>query len=380
MSAAIPSGRATDRQDLIDLLLAIGLGTLAVLVTARFGQGWDPRNRAFDIWALILMVMAFGSLAVRRRWPLVTLGVSTLATTGYLLMGYPYGPILIAFFIAVYTVASRLPLRVAAIAVGLSLVVLLTHVFVHPVALGGGVGLIPGSAWAVVPFAIGTTVRVSRQAREAERADAMRQRLYEERLRIAQEVHDIVGHGLAAIQMQADVALHVDEHQSVGTRQALQSISRASSEAFEELRSTLEVINGSRGTASRAAISPSIDDLEDLCDRIRSTGVDVTLTILGGDRRLPGTVELTVYRVVQEALTNVIRHGAQPTVGVAVTIAEATVDVRVTNPGEVVAPLAEGIGISGMRRRVESVGGRFAAAPTHDGFEVSALIPFEDAP
>jgi signal transduction histidine kinase len=123
-----------------------------------------------------------------------------------------------------------------------ALVVLLTHLFTNDAALDGWLGLIPASAWVVVPYAVGTTVRLTREAAELVRSEALRQQLDDERLRIAEEVHDVVGHGLAAIQMQADIALHVAEREPGQTRAALERISRTSAEAFEELRSTLHLI------------------------------------------------------------------------------------------------------------------------------------------
>lgn len=365
------------RQSRVDLLLATAVGAPAVAVTAAFVDKWAGNDRTVDAWALVLVAVAFGVLAVRRRRPLVTLGITTAAVSVYLIAAYPYGPVLIAFFIVVYTVASILPLRTASISVAVALFVLLTHLFVHPNALGGLLGLVPGSAWAVVPFAIGVSVRASRQTRDAAREQAVRQQLYEERIRLAQEVHDIVGHGLAAIQMQADVALHVDEQQSPNTRTALESISRASSEAFEELRSALDLI----GQPDGATRSPTagIGNIEELCDRIRAAGVSVDLVEKGDMARVPSPVGLAAYRLVQESLTNVIRHGAVPEAAVHVEAGHGSIDLWVTNPGPVSGETPSGHGIAGMRRRVGALAGTFDARATPDGFVVEASIPFGDA-
>lgn len=361
------------RRTLIDLAFATALGTGALLITAHFGEDWSPDDRAVDVYALTLVAVAFAALIFRRRWPIATLSVTSAATSAYLLGSFPYGPILVAFFIAIYTVASQLPLRTAAIAASVALLVVIAHVFVHPSAFGGLLGLIPGSAWAVVPFAIGTTVRVSREAAEAARAEAFRHQLYEERLRIAQEVHDIVGHGLAAIQMQADVALHVDEQQPRRTRAALESISRASSEAFEELRGALDMVRG-HDPSAWGAVSPGVDDIEDLCDRMRRAGLDVELTLDGAFGPLRSEVALAVYRVVQEALTNVVRHGPLPSAAVHLTASEGSISIRVTNPGPA-QTVEEGSGVRGMRRRVEALGGEISVGPSSDGFRVLATLP-----
>lgn len=359
-------------QSRFDLALALLLGAAAVLITSFFGETGSGEDHNVDVWGLGLVALAFAPLAVRRRRPLVALAITAAASTAYLLAGYPYGPILIAYFIAVYTVATLLPLKTAAISVTASLVVLLTHIFVHPNALEGWLGLIAGSAWGVVPFAIGTSVRSARQTREAARAEAIRLQLYEERIRLAQEVHDVVGHGLAAIQMQADVALHVDEEQPSRTRSALEAISRASSEAFEELRSTLDVIGEQR---DRRTPAPSLGDIEELCDRIRSAGVSVDLSIEGDQSEVSAAVGLAVYRIVQESLTNVIRHGTVPSAAVHVKLHEEIIDLRVSNPGPVTPDRGPGYGLAGMSRRVRALDGTFDAGPSDQGFEVHARIP-----
>jgi signal transduction histidine kinase len=370
--------RPTRRELLVDGAIAAILGLAAILITGSAAADLSADDRSVDAIALILVGIAFGALAVRRRWPLLTLAVSTVATSAYLIATYPYGPILVAFFVAVYTVARRLPLRTSAFSVAIALFVMLAHVFVHPGAIGGFLGLIPGSAWAVVPYAIGATVRLSREAAEASRAEAMRQQLYEERIRLAQDVHDIVGHGLAAIQMQADVALHVDEQQAPRTRAALESISQASAEAFEELRTTLDAVSGERGT-KREPVMPGLVDIEELCERMRGARVAIDLEMTGETRNLPPAVDLAAYRIVQESLTNVIRHGAEPSARIAVTVDDEVVEIRIANPGPTAGASAEGRGIRGMRRRVEALGGNLSAAATRDGFEVVARLPTRDS-
>lgn len=359
---------------LVDTAMALALGALAVLITAHFIEASSPDDATVDAYALILVGLAFAPLAIRRRWPLVALGIITAAATIYLLEGFPYGPILLGFFIAVYTVASRLPLRTAGISTGVAMVVLLTHVWIHPSALGGALGIIPGSAWAVVPFAIGAVVRTTRQAGEAARAEAVRQQTYDERMRLAQEVHDIVGHGLAAIQMQADVALHVDEQQTPRTRTALESISRASAEAFEELRSTLDLMSGPRGV-TRPSGTPGLDDIDGLCERIRASGVEVALARHGQERPVSPAVGLAAYRVLQESLTNVMRHGEVPAADVTIEFGEDTLRLRIANRGTSSPDVVSGHGIDGMRNRVASVAGTIDAGPKADGFVVDVRLP-----
>lgn len=362
------------RELLVDGAIVVVLGAAALSLTGGAVDAWAPDDRPVDELALILVGIAFGALAVRRRWPLLTLAVTTVATSIYLIAGFPYGPILAAFFIAVYTVARWCPLRTSGFSVAIALLVLLTHVFIHPSAPGGLLGLIPGSAWAVVPFAIGATIRLSKEAADAARAEAMRQQLYEERIRLAEEVHDIVGHGLAAIQMQADVALHVDEQQPPRTRAALESISQASAEAFDELRTTLDVVSGAQRTI-RDPVSPGLGDIDELCRRMRGAGVSIELDMPRETNEISPAVDLAAYRVIQESLTNVIRHGAEPSARIAVMFDDEDLEIHISNPGPAMQMKTEGRGIQGMRRRVEALGGTFTAAATPVGFEVSARLP-----
>src|SRR5699024_5803841 len=145
--------------------------------------------------------------------------------------------------------------------------------------------------------------------REREAAD---QRLVDaERLRLSQEVHDVVGHGLAAIQMQADIALHVQENRPEHARQALAQISRASSEALEGLRAVLSAAHPASDEEARAP-TPGLARLDGLLARVQQAGVDVSCQTKGTGRPLPAAVDVAAYRVLQEALTNVVKHSPHP--------------------------------------------------------------------
>jgi signal transduction histidine kinase len=370
MIDAILDAHERRRSARFDAILAVALAVFFVPITFLFADGWAGGDRAVDALASVLVAAAFLMLAFRRTRPILTLAVVTGCVTWYLWAAYPYGPILGAFFIAVYTTAVTLPFLRATIVTLPAKALMLSHVFVHPSALGGWLGLIPGAAWAVVPFAIGVSVRAARQSRTAERDEALRQHLYDQRLELAQEVHDVVGHGLAGIQLQADIALHVDEMQPPRTRQALEAISRASKAAFEELATTLDAIHPQRRPST-----PGIDDVAELCDRVREAGVDVEVSIDRQSTQRDEQTELAAYRVVQEALTNVIRHGDDKAAVVTIEVNDNGVHVVVTNPGTFPPPTGTGRGVEGMRRRVRSLGGQLEAGPDSSGFTVDAHIP-----
>lgn len=371
---AAPKGRRVMRLRYLDIVLAVAIAVLAAGVTA-VSDGFNAVDREVDAFGIALSAAAGLALLGRRRHPLATLAVVTALCTTYLLFGYPYGPILFAYFVAVYTAARYLPWHRSVPAALAALVVLLTHLFTNAAAFAGLVGLIPGSAWAIVPFAIGTTVRVHREAVERERAEEVRRHAYDERLRVAQEVHDVVGHGLAAIKMQADIALHLLASKPEQAETALVAISRTSTEALDEVRSTLAVVRRDEDSRTPA---PSLARLDELRQRMTESGMRVDLTTTGASRKLPVAADLAGYRVVQESLTNVLRHGGSKSATIRIDYRSDAVEIAVANPASAVATRSDGFGIPGMRHRVTSLGGTFSAGLTDDGrFEVRARIPLE---
>ncbi|MGI5522888.1 sensor histidine kinase [Micromonospora sp. CA-259024] len=383
--------RWTGRQEAAaDAVLALVLLAFGLLATGLAGDN-QPGSRPVDAACRVLIVVAALALPARRRAPVATLAVVTVATSTYLVLGYPYGPILLTFLIAVYSVAVRLPVRPAALATGGAFVLLLTHVFWSRGPAPGWAGVLPASAWVVVPFAVGMVVRVNREAAARNRAEQARSRAEqarrqadEERLRIAQEVHDVVGHGLAAISMQAEIALHLLPKRPEQAETALTAISRTSREALDELRVTLGAV---RQGAERGPV-PGLARLPALRDRLAGAGLAVEVRVVGDPRELPATVDLAAYRVVQEALTNVLRHAGVSDAEVVVGYRADELTVEVTDRGTGAATdgadLAgdgdggDGHGLAGMRERVAALGGRLTTGPRADGgFRVYARLPVE---
>nr|PZN00361.1 MAG: hypothetical protein DIU77_03830 [Thermocrispum agreste] len=215
---------------------------------------------------------------------------------------------------------------------------------------------------------------MQREARDREQAQAVRERVAGERLRIAQEVHDVVGHGLAAIKMQADVALHLLDRDPDQAQRSLQAISRTATEALSEVRSTLAVVR--RKDTDRAP-TPGLDRLDDLRRRMTEAGLRVEVETTGTRRELPDAVDVAGYRLVQESLTNVLRHSEQKIATVRLRYDPDAVVIEVSNPdaGDHTGD-GTGFGIRGMAERVGSVGGEFFAGRTPDGrFTVRASLP-----
>ena len=356
-----------------------GLLALLLLVVGLAGTAPAARNAglpAVQWWHFLPVVVAALAVGARRWLPLPTLVVVTGAVCSFLLLGQLYGPILISLAFAVYTVAAHRPLRRSALATG-AVAVLMVACGLIGTPLGAD-AVTPVVAWAAVPLAIGVTVRVTREQRIANRRDEIRRQADAERLRVAQEVHDVVGHGLAAITMQADIALHLLAKQPGNAAQAeaaLTAISRTSRESLDELRVTLGAVRRGDDADDRSP-APGLARLAELVDRTRAVGVPVSVTVDGPITGLPVAVDLAAYRIVQEALTNVLRHAGTATAAVRVAVTNEAVTVEVTDTGRGGPVATDGHGLAGMRERVTALGGRLSAGPAPaGGFAVSATIP-----
>jgi signal transduction histidine kinase len=332
-----------------------------------------------------LVVVATGGLVVRRVWPVVALAVSLGATLLYLAFGYPYSPILQLSSLAAYSVGAWCSGRVS-----LAAVVVAVGVYVPDAWLVGGPGRPIGvgalaAVWLVLPWLVGMAMRAFRRVK-ARAADAERRgHVYQERLRIAREVHDVVGHSLAVINMQAGVALHVLDRRPERAAEALRVMRETSASALEELRAALAPLDGPPpageqpyGLARDRHPAPGLGRLPELVDAVSHAGLRVELVVEGQRRELPAAVDLAGYRIVQESLTNVVRHAVARTATVRVVYDEQTVSVTVTDDGR--GPTAvdtAGRGLVGMRERAVAVGGAFTAgAGGGGGFEVRAVLPF----
>ncbi|MEB3371706.1 sensor histidine kinase [Saccharopolyspora mangrovi] len=350
-----------------DVVLALLVTAVGVIGTAAAHRWAGHGLRGFDGLGVAFVVVAGASLAWRRRAPLVVLGVVAVAVSGYLVTGYRYGPILLALLVAVYSAARHRPPRTAGIAAAAALLLLWAHTLITG---PGWAGLVPASAWVLVPFAAGLVARTQSEAVARQRAEALRRRVDDERLRIAQEVHDVVGHGLAAIKMQADVALHVLPKKPEQAEIALTAISRTSSDALDELRATLAVVRAGTGQGPE----PGLSRVHDLVNRTRDAGVEVSLRVRGEAPELPKAVDLTGYRILQESLTNVLRHSREQRAEITVDYSPQEVVIEIRNPSPAIGG-GDGLGIPGMRRRVDALGGQFSAGQSDGWFRVHARLP-----
>ena len=335
--------------------------------------------------AFVLVAVAGLVLAARRRYPLPVLAFSTAAVMAYSLLGYVNGAPMVAPSIALFVVAESLPRRVAltaAVVAGAGLIS--ASLANNPFgATGGGFILIP--ALIVVPVLAGVAVR-SRNAYPAsigERAEAdASRRVDEERLRIARELHDIVAHSMATINVQAGVAEHVLADNPAAAGAALRAIKIASKDGLRELRAILNILRQA-DEADPTQPAPGLAQVGGLISGAEQAGLPTTLRCSGQVRQLPAGLDLAAYRIIQESLTNAIRHAGPAAATIELSYNAAALRIEVTDTGRGGAgqhTQATGHGLIGMRERAVSAGGTLEAGPAAaGGYRVVAALPHDDA-
>jgi len=379
--------RAAVRHPWADLAVAAVL--LAVtLVTTAAGPGatWGRPG----VTAVLTAAVACGSLALRQRWPFPVLAVSAAAAEGYLLHfhGHEGALVLAAPLIALYTVADTGSRRRALIIGALAVFAFAgLHAMVKPSYWLGAENLALAALGALA-VAAGDASRTRRaynreveeRARRAElgREQEARRRVAEERLRIARDLHDVLGHQLALITVQAAVADHVLADQPGQARQALGHIRRASRTALEELRDTIGLLREPGEPAAPTEPTAGLAGLDELVASFRRSGLRIEVAVDGAARALAPVPDLTAYRVVQESLTNVCKH-AGTTAAVRLRLSYQPSALRIVIDNDGCPPAAAGgtgHGIVGMRERLSAAGGTLDAGPYRaDGFRVTATLP-----
>ncbi|HEY4025940.1 MAG TPA: sensor histidine kinase [Candidatus Dormibacteraeota bacterium] len=377
-----PAGRTLA----VDALLALALGVVMVIGTEQAAAFQASSRRPPDAVAYALLVLATAALAARRAAPLTALAGAVLATGLYHAIGYAYGPIMFAPILVFATVSMQLPMRRSLPAALLAIVVLvLLQVpgIDRANVVAGVAAMVAWHGWLLVPWAVGVGLRARQDMTRRSREEEARRLVYEERLRIARDVHDVVGHGLAVINMQAGIALHVVERRPEQARVALEAVKQTSKDALEELRSTLAVFRRQDEADSDKSRrpAPGLHQVETVAAAMAEGGLPVEVVVTGRPTDLPAAVDLAAYRIVQESLTNVARHAGPASATVRVTYEPRQVVLEVTDDGR--ARLdgrtngnGKGHGIAGMRERAAAVHGTLEVGPRPEGgFRVLARLP-----
>jgi signal transduction histidine kinase len=356
-----------------------GLALVTTLVqtvgTALAARGQPAK---LDVLGYVLLAGSGLALADRLRAPRVTVLVVAAATAAYQLLDYPSGPTFIALLVAAAAAmkAGRGGLVAAAAIASYAGWIVLAGATrgqaLRTAAVAAGVGLLL-AVLVTASQGIGRAIQEQRRLQEERR----RRQASDERLRIAQELHDVLGHHLSLINVRAGVGLHLMDRQPDQARAALDTIKQTSAEALREVQSVLNALYPT-GQAAPRAPAPRLERLDELTV---DAGLPVRTTISGAPRPLPAEIDRAAYRIVQEALTNVRRHaGAGATVSITIEYRAEELTVQVTDDsggrGPAGAPAAEGTGVSGLRERATALGGSLAAGPLLEGgWQVRAVLP-----
>ncbi|RJO68491.1 sensor histidine kinase [Nocardia panacis] len=372
-----------------DVLLALFV-TVIQMQSAMIPMPLEPVSRPVTPIGYVLLVVSGLAVVARRKRPVVVFAITALASLAYFGFGFPDRLTFLALFVALYTLAAYGDGRrtlvlggvgTAALAVGW----LIAAADIEPKVAIGWVFFRIGAS--VISIILGESVRsrrviaadAQRRAEQAERSreEEARARVDAERLRIAREVHDTVAHAIAIINVQAGVTAHVLDRRPEQARDALHIIEQTSSRALSEMRAILGVL---REDGAQAPY-PGLEQIPELAGKARAAGLDIDLEQGAPLDPLPVAVGSAAYRIVQEAITNVIHHVGPTRVTVALESGGADLRIRVTDAGRrdgarVPARVGGGRGILGMRERARLLGGDLDAGPrAGGGFEVTARLP-----
>jgi signal transduction histidine kinase len=342
-----------------------------------------------DALGYALLLAGPALLLLRHRTPVAVAAGTSAVTLVYIALGYPYGPafvsLVVAYFAAVEAGHRRAVIAIAAVAYAAHL---MTGMWLYrwlPPAGDGPASWAEASgagAWLLAILAGAELVRVRRErfVRERrERAEAERRRADEERLRIARELHDVLAHSISVINVQAGVALALIDDRPEQARVALTTIKQASKEALGEVRQVLGALR-TPGDAPRSP-APTLDRLPELAEQAAGAGLAVEIAVDGTRAPLPPGVDLAAFRIVQEALTNIVRHSGARTARVRVGYRPEGLLIGVDDDGPATATegTGGGNGLVGMRERAAAFGGTVEAGPRPDGgFSVLVRLPHAD--
>jgi signal transduction histidine kinase len=361
-----------------DALTGVAAALVLVAITAL-----GFRDEGLDPIAYPCCAAAGLAFVVRRRAPVVTFAIVVVAITVYGASGQPGGPLYVTTFVAAFNLAALRPMRTWLPWTTIAAAALFGANWVGD---GFSLHLIPVSLLLLAtPKLAGDAVRARRlrmetlEARVSLAEQETLRRVAEERLRIAREVHDVVGHGLATITLRAGVADRLAGRDPGEVQAALRAIRQVSKESLVELSALLGVLRGDGEEEAQRAPTPDLQALPRLVDGLREAGMDVALDIeAGAVPAVPEVVAAAGYRIVQEALTNVARHaGPDASARVRLMRRDGVVEVEVRDDGRgAPGPVRPGGGLTGMRERASALGGCFEAggAPS-GGFRVWAALP-----
>ena len=364
-----------------DLLAAAALTVVGQVELWLTRSEFDLHGGAL-VWAAVTLVVMTGVLALRRRAPLAVLVTVVGVYDLHAILATPIDTVtvLVAVLVAFYSVAAETPLRPAVVGliVGLAGVVPLGQ---DP-ADWAFIVVINGGAWAVGRVVRAHRLLAAELARKNEQLQAERDRtarlaVSEERTRIAREVHDVLAHTVSVMVVQAEAADDLLDRDIARSRASLRSIQDTGRDALGELRRLLGVLRDDRSESEREP-QPGLHRLDELVGQLREAGVPVVVVREGELRPLSPGIDLCAFRIVQEALTNTLKHAGPASASVVIHYGVRSLDVHVTDDGRGAQRTNGGHGLVGIRERVAMYGGRLDFGNgEHGGFEVHARLPYQ---
>lgn len=373
-----------NRERAIDIAIALVVFALTLMLAASGGVSSDEDARGFDLLAVVLAAFASLPLLARRRAPLVVFAVTAIASAAFNVLDYPpgppIGPTVALYFVGLNPATTRTGLRMTAALVA-------GFFIVHVTAAGIGrdeVPIVPALFGALVwggAWVLGDRVRLRRErmreleerARRAERETERERQLAaaEERTRIARDLHDSAGHAINVILVQAGAARLLAEKDPDRSRTALATIETVARETLGEIDALVRALREDQD----AVEPPGLAALDTLVKRHRDAGLDVDVLVNGARRPLGPAVDQAAYRILQESLTNALRHG-NGSAKVALTYDGDALEIGVTNPSPNARPADAGHGIVGMRERASLLGGSVSYESMNGVFRVRARLPY----
>jgi signal transduction histidine kinase len=354
----------------VDVLLALVFAAVTVISVVVNDQ--QDTGVSMTAWGWFLLTVELVPLVWRRRWPVIVAVVSLSAAMIYGAAHLPDPPVMFGPLLATYTVAASRPRRIT-----VPLLFIVSIGAALAIAFGDGSDasdVAVGYFCGITAWVIGDTIRTQRERTawiEARREDDARRAVMGERMAIARDLHDIVAHHVSVIAVQAEGAQSVLQTQPERAGQAMADVAETARTALAELRRLLGVLRSESGVVPQ----PGLAAIDDLVDSVRHAGMDVRLS-RATDSDVDAVAGLTAYRVVQESLTNVLKHAGPCATDVSIAVRGDALVVSVIDDGRGPGAANGGHGLIGMRERVAVLGGTLdAGAGDHGGFVVRARLP-----
>jgi signal transduction histidine kinase len=384
--------------------------TTLVLVSFLTGRRTPEQARGPDLLGVAVVVVAAGSLALRRRWPLAVMAAAAGCTIVLYALDYPDSGLPLVVLIALYTLAAHCERWITALATGILVLAIVTVVAPASGMDGGTLAgtvavFLVAAVWGdrkKVEDAYHEQLELRAAEKERERIEAARRAVGEERLRIARELHDVVAHAMSVVAVQSGVGAHVIDRRPEEAKRILQTISVTSRESLDEMRRLLGVLRtdadldggvvatssggtSSGGAGGELAPAPGLGRLDELVGRVAGAGVPVETFVEGERGAVPAGVDLAAYRIVQEALTNVLKHAGRARARVLVRYEPRAVHLEVLDDGRGAGRadmlgVGAGQGLVGMRERAALYDGELQAGPrVGGGYRVAATLRYAPA-